>query len=224
MNAMRAGDDRDRRAPGRPRSARADQAIIEAVLGLLGDGTPLEALSVEAVAARAGVGKATIYRRWASKDALVLEAVSTLKPPPPDVPGESVREDLILLLSTAGAVRAGAPERVLPCLMPQMAVGGDFYGLYQAMIEPRREAVRRVLRRGIRTGELRPDLDIEVAVAALGGTMMLQRTVRWNPALETDDLPGRLVDLILAGAAARTEGAPVPAEASVPAEAPAPSR
>src|SRR5262245_55241567 len=64
-----------RRSPGRPRSPRADEAIIEAVLDLMAEGTSVEALSIEAVAARAGVGKATIYRRWPNKDAFVVDAV-----------------------------------------------------------------------------------------------------------------------------------------------------
>ncbi|MCG5446615.1 TetR/AcrR family transcriptional regulator, partial [Micromonospora sp. NIE79] len=53
------------RSPGRPRSIRADEAIIEATLDLLAEGSTIEALSIEAIATRAGVGKATIYRRWA---------------------------------------------------------------------------------------------------------------------------------------------------------------
>src|SRR2546423_10237408 len=63
--------DQERKAPGRPRSARADEAIIEAVLDLLADGTPAESLSIEAVAAKAGVGKATIYRRGGHKEGVL---------------------------------------------------------------------------------------------------------------------------------------------------------
>ena len=66
--------DQERKAPGRPRSAKADEAIIEALLDLLADGTPAEAISIESVAAKAGVGKATIYRRWANKEALLVDA------------------------------------------------------------------------------------------------------------------------------------------------------
>src|SRR5215468_364049 len=91
--------DQDRKAPGRPRSARADEAIIEAVLDLLAEGSSLEALSIEAVAARAGVGKATIYRRWPNKEALVIDAIGELKGALPVLSGESIREDLLALRS-----------------------------------------------------------------------------------------------------------------------------
>ena len=78
------------RPPGRPRSSHADAAIVDAVLSLLAEGTTVEALTMEAVAARAGVGKATIYRRFADKDELVLAAVEAIKPRPPEPLGESV--------------------------------------------------------------------------------------------------------------------------------------
>src|SRR6185437_24526 len=68
------------RKPGRPRSAEADQAILRATLELLAqDG--IQGMSLEGVAARAGVSKTTIYRRWANKDALILDALRQSKPP-----------------------------------------------------------------------------------------------------------------------------------------------
>src|SRR5258705_13392688 len=88
--------DQDRKGPGRPRSVRADEAIIDAVIELLGEGTSTDAISIEAVAAKAGVGKATIYRRWSNKEALIIEAVSSMKGPPPVPKGESVRDDLVM--------------------------------------------------------------------------------------------------------------------------------
>src|SRR4051794_11575396 len=100
--------DQDRKGPGRPRSARADEAILGAVVDLLADGTTAEALSIEAVAARAGVGKATIYRRWANKDALLVDAVASLKGPLPEISGDSVREDLLTLLRPVGRNRTPA--------------------------------------------------------------------------------------------------------------------
>src|SRR6266508_4000945 len=69
--------DQDRKSPGRPRSARVDEAIIDAVLEMVAEGHTVDALSMDAVAARAGVGKATIYRRWPNKEALIIDAVAS---------------------------------------------------------------------------------------------------------------------------------------------------
>jgi len=71
---------RTRPRPGRPRSEQAEQAIIEATLDLFAE-QGFEGACVEAIAARAGVGKATIYRRWPNKEELLLAAFSSLKSP-----------------------------------------------------------------------------------------------------------------------------------------------
>ena len=83
-----SGNPGDRRGPGRPRSADADKAIVEATLEMLAD-EGYYALSLEAVAARAGVGKATIYRRWPGKRELVGDALATLNEGMPEVPPAS---------------------------------------------------------------------------------------------------------------------------------------
>ncbi len=70
------------------------------------------------------------------------------------------------------------------------------------MIAPRREKMRQVLRRGISTGELRPDLDLELVMALLTGPVLMQRTWRWHPDLEDASLPAQVVDAVLAGIAA----------------------
>lgn len=192
------------RAPGRPRSAKVDEAIIEAVLDLLAQGNTVEELSIEAVAARAGVGKATIYRRWSGKDALIVDAVNTMKGPLPEPVGDSVREDLIRLLSHPPGTPDNRLGRVMSCLSPHVSRSPERYRLYQGMVEPRRAAMRQVLRRGIQTGELRPDIDIEVALAVLAAPHLLQRMVRWHPDLDDATLPARVVDTVLAGLAPRT--------------------
>jgi AcrR family transcriptional regulator len=197
--AMGCGDDQERRAPGRPRSLRADGAIIEAVLTMLAEGIAVEALSIEAVAARAGVGKATIYRRWANKDALIVDAVAALKRPIPTLAGISVRDDLISLARATGRVQDSRAGQVLPCLMPQVQRSDDLYRLYQEIIEPRREAARAVIRRGIAAGELRADIDIEVVVAMLSAPLVLQNLMRWNPNLDPSTMPEIIVDTLLAG-------------------------
>src|SRR5205085_12543063 len=89
----------DERPRGRPRSLVADRAIVEAVLEELIE-SGIDGLSLEQVAARAGVAKATIYRRWANKEALVLDALTTVDEPLPDLPGTSVRDDLVVLVDS----------------------------------------------------------------------------------------------------------------------------
>lgn len=191
----------DKRAPGRPRSARAEQAIVDAVLGMLADGVALEALSVEAIAARAGVGKATIYRRWPSKEDLVVDALASLKMPLPPLAGESVREDLVALLRVVGREADTRRAGVMTCVLPHVQRNPVLYGWYQKVVEPRRECMRGVLRRGIAAGELRADLDVETGIAMLTAPLILQRMAQWNPNLDVADLPERVVDTFLAGAA-----------------------
>jgi AcrR family transcriptional regulator len=187
------------RSPGRPRSARIDEAIIEAVLGLLQHGTAVEALSIEAVAAKAGVGKATIYRRWPNKDALVCDALRAIKGELPRPAGDSVREDLVMLLRAMQRPHDNRAMKILPCLIAEVHRNPEQHRLYQEMVEPRREIMRDVLRRGVATGELRPDIDIELTVALLSGPVLLQKLLKWNPKLDGPRLPERIVDTVLAG-------------------------
>lgn len=188
--------DSDRKGPGRPRSARVDEAIIEAVIDLLSEGTTAEAISIEAVAGRAGVGKATIYRRWPNKDALLVDAVASLKGPPPEIAGVSVREDLVTLLRPVGRSTTVRAASVLPCLIAELKRSPRLHQCYQRIIEPRRELMRSVLRRGITDGELRADLDVEVVMAMLVGTMLAQTVLNWNPDLDRDSLPERLINAV----------------------------
>ncbi|SCL47314.1 transcriptional regulator, TetR family [Micromonospora citrea] len=191
------------RSPGRPRSVRADEAIIEATLDLLAQGNTIESISIEAIAARAGVGKATIYRRWPGKDALLRDALRTLKGNPPEPAGRSVRDDLILLVGAVGHHIDPRAERIMPCLVPEVNRSPEQYQLYQNIIEPRRTLMREVLRRGVRTGELRADLDVEVTMAMLTGPMLVQRVMRWHPHLDEATLAEQIVDGLLDGIRAR---------------------
>src|SRR2546430_10504249 len=106
--------DQERKSPGRPRSARADEAIIEAVLDLLADGTLAEEISIEAVAARAGGGKATIYRRWSNKEALLVDAVATIKGEPPQIAGQAGPDDLLTLPKTIATPPPTRARQIIP--------------------------------------------------------------------------------------------------------------
>ncbi|QLQ35205.1 TetR/AcrR family transcriptional regulator [Micromonospora robiginosa] len=191
------------RSPGRPRSTRADEAIVEATLDLLAEGSTIEALSIEAIAARAGVGKATIYRRWSGKEALLLDALGRLKGAPPRIGGHSVRDDLVQLVGAVGQHVDPRARMIMPCLVPEVSRSSAHRQAYEAIIEPRREAMREVLRRAVEHGELRADLDVEVAMALLTAPMLTQRMVHWYPGTDERILPERIVDTVLAGLRAR---------------------
>jgi len=189
------------RRAGRPRSEHADRAIITAALEEFAESGP-DGVGIERVAARAGVGKATIYRRWPGKEDLLLDALGALRIPLPQPKGESVRDDLVALLE---ALRTQAAD---PRLVRQFALlmgEGDRYPrllerYVEAVVEPRREMLRAVLRRGVATGELREGTSVELAVdlltgAVLGRARPVQRAER--------GYARRLVDELLTGLASR---------------------
>ena len=99
---------------GRPRSEAVERSIIEAVMKLLEDGVPLAELSIERIARTAGVGKATIYRRWNGKEELFVDVVRTAEPPDPELPGTSMRADLLALLEYTRR-RGSPPARRRSC-------------------------------------------------------------------------------------------------------------
>ncbi len=161
------------RRPGRPRSERADRAIIDAALSLYAESGP-EGLCIEKVAARAGVGKATIYRRWPGKEDLLLDALTALQTPLPEPAGESVRDDLVTLL---GALCADTSDprhaREFALLLGEGAKYPRLMARYrETVVEPRREVIRGVLRRGAASGELRTDTDIDAALFMLTGAVI----------------------------------------------------
>ena len=186
------------RRPGRPRSERAEQAIIEATIEALGE-CGIDGVHCEDVAARAGVGKATLYRRWAGKEDLLIAAFAAMKHPLPQPRCESVREDLIVLLTGIAAdaddprfaqqyaLLHGAEERY-PRLVARYK---------EEVVEPRRDLVRAVLRRGVETGELRSDIDIEVAMLLLTGAVMARG--KHDPTPAASGFVNHAVDELLQG-------------------------
>ncbi|WP_430781785.1 TetR/AcrR family transcriptional regulator [Actinoplanes sp. G11-F43] len=191
----------ERKAPGRPRSAQTDESILDAVLGMLSDGQSAAAITIEAVAAKAGVGKATIYRRWPNKEALLIDAVRSMKGPLPEPAGRSVREDLIALINANRTPRAQRYSKVTACLLPELQRDGELARMWHDFIEPRREVTRQVLRRGVETGELRADLDIELTQLMLSAPGMVQSMLRRPSPVPEERFAEALVDAVLRGAA-----------------------
>jgi AcrR family transcriptional regulator len=169
-------------ASGRPRSERARQAILHAASDLLTrDG--FAAVSVEAIAAQAGVSKATIYRWWPNKAAIVTESFLELTAPQIDfVATGSVRTDLRLQMRRLTELLASPSGQVIAALLAEAqhdpAVGEAFRSRWMLV---RRRETRAVLERGVANGELRADLDLDVVMDALYGPIYFRLLAQHLP-------------------------------------------
>jgi len=169
------------RKPGRPRDARADRAILEATLDLLGE-IGLAGLTVDAVAARAGVGKATIYRRWSSKEALVLSAWKECIEVTPVPDTGTLRGDLEQLVRTLTAGLTGHTiNRVFPQMVAAARVNQELSDEFAHFIAERRRPVREVLRRARERGELSADANLDLVHDLLLGPLMYRILVTGAP-------------------------------------------
>jgi len=185
--------------PGRRRSERSHRAILAATQQLLVErGYP--GVSIEGIAARAGVGKQTIYRWWPSKAALVLEAYLAGEDAVshPDAAG-STRENVRALLSWLVAVLAeptgGAVVVGLVAELPHDAGLAD--GFRRDVVPARREAMLTALERGRERGDIRAGADLELAVDELHGAVFYRLLLSGEPLDEAFVV--RLADQVLAG-------------------------
>jgi AcrR family transcriptional regulator len=162
--------------PGRPRSTEADQAILGAAIKLLKE-QGYARMSVEAVAAEAGVGKTTIYRRHENKEELVVAALETIVHQPEVPDSGSTRDDLHKVLSHFHShVITKLGTSTLGTLMVEEEHHPQFLKRFRRQIvQPRRDVFRAILRRGVERGELRPDIDLEMTVDFLTGGMVMRR-------------------------------------------------
>ncbi len=197
------------RGVGRPREARADHAIMTAALELMAE-RGVHALRMDDVASRAGVGKATIYRRYRSKDQLVTDAVGALVSEIEIPDSGSTREDLLALMREAVALYSDSlAAGLMPTVVEQMSRNAEFAEVARdRFLTGRRAALRVVFDRGVRRGDLRGDLDIELALDVLGGPIFYRLMITGGPIDER--LAENIVELILRGFA------PMPPRAGKP--------
>ncbi|RMB87091.1 TetR/AcrR family transcriptional regulator [Streptomyces shenzhenensis] len=187
-------------ARGRPRSEAVERAILEGVMKLLEDGVSLAELSIERIARTAGVGKATIYRRWSGKEELFVDVMRAAEPPDPELPGTSMRDDLVVLLESMRLRGlANRSSAIMHNVHAQMKSSPKIWAAYNtSVIRPRRERGLEILRRGQRDGELRSDIDLELANDMFVGPMLVRAVLR--PDMELPEgLAERIVDTALAG-------------------------
>lgn len=185
---------------GRPRSEAVERAILEGTMKLLEEGVPLGELSIERIARTAGVGKAAIYRRWSGKEELFVDVVRAAEPEDPELPGTSMRDDLVTLLESLR--RRGLANRssaILHNVHAQMKSSPRIWAAYHSIVvEPRRLKGLEVLRRGQENGELRDDVDLELLNDLFVGPMLVRAVLRSDGDLK-EGLARDIVDTLLTG-------------------------
>lgn len=185
-------------APGRPRSSIAHTAILKAAIALIRD-VGYDAVTIEGIAALAGVGKATVYRRWAGKELLVAEAIAQLANALPNPDTGSVRGDLlaVLRMSTSmyrdpatAALLSGLVAAIVRSEPIAAAVRGGF-------VAARRGALRAVVERWRNRGVLRLDVDVEILLDLLHGALFYRFLLRGE--VVDEHVAEVAVDMLLTG-------------------------
>lgn len=183
---------------GRPRNEQSTTAILVATIELVSE-VGLAGLTMDAVASRAGVSKATIYRRWSSKESLLLDAWMSCvrRPEAPDT--GNLHDDLTAMFSgIATQPLADADlQRVFPQMIAAAKVNPDVAEAYGAFIAERRRPMHTVLERAVRRGELSAELDLDIVHDLLVAPLLYRWLVSDGPVDER--VTGALVDIVLAG-------------------------
>ena len=192
------------RAPGRPRSEEAHDAILRAAIALIRE-VGYDAVTMEGIAAKAGVGKATVYRRWKEKETLVTEAIGRIVAaiPVPDTGG--AEGDLMALMRAAlGMYADPASGLLLSGLVAAMARSERIAHAVRTGFDATwRAAVRQVLERAVARGELRAETDIRLATDVVAGPLFYRYLMSGGPVGEP---LARDVVAVVLRAFARDEG------------------
>jgi AcrR family transcriptional regulator len=188
--------------PGRPREERVTVAVLEAVVALVTE-TGLDAVTMDAVAARAGVSKPAIYRRWPTKQDLVIAAAET-RVGVLEIPDlGSFRAELhALLTARMRAYRAPGTDRLLAGMIAAAAEPGESRHAYSAYTARVMGQTRTILERGIARGQVRPDTDI-AATATLIAAPLVYRMIAEQQAPDV-----HLVDVVVELVARSVQTAP----------------
>jgi AcrR family transcriptional regulator len=185
---------------GRPRNESCSTSILSATIDLVAE-LGIASLTMDAVAVRAGVGKATIYRRWSSKEALMLDAwmscVSTQSVPDTG----SLRSDLEeMFLRADHPLSDEAMQRVFPQMIAAAKVNPEVNEAYLAFLAERRRPINTVLARAVERGELDPDTDLQL----VGDLLIAPLLYRWlvTDGVVDDSIIARVINTVLAGLSA----------------------
>ena len=193
------------RTRGRPRDQVARQRILQAALELMEE-TTFAQVTAEAIAERAGAGKATVYRWWPNKAAVVSEAFrEAVTPELPFPDTASLRDDLRTQARNFAGVLASSKGKMLRSFIVAARSDPDVAAAFRSIWSaPRRKEAKKMLRRKQAQGQLRKDVDPDLVLDALYGPLYYRFLVKNEP-------PARkyaeaLADLVLIGLAQHGEG------------------
>ncbi|TRV73118.1 TetR/AcrR family transcriptional regulator [Streptomyces sp. 130] len=185
---------RARRGPGRPREERVTRAVLDAVVELVTE-NGMGALTMDAVAARAGVSKPAMYRRWATKQDLVLAAAESRIGPltVPDM-GDFRAELRAVLTARMEAYRQPGVSRLLAGVIGSASEAGAEPGAYRAYTARVMSETRHLLERGVARGDVRADVDIAAAATLVAASLVFRMVGEQR--LPDQRLVDSVVDLI----------------------------
>lgn len=188
-----------RRPRGRPRRAAARREIVAATLELLAE-RGFQAATMEAIAGRAGVGKNTIYRRWASKEELIADALGDLTAEA-EIEEDNVRAALVAHVREFMRIFADPLlGRILPGLLGELHSNPEFAEVWaERVVQPRREAIVDLLRSAVERGELRDGLDLEAITDLLAGPPFVRSNFPFGLPELTAEYAEDLVQIVWGG-------------------------
>ncbi|MFE5960453.1 TetR/AcrR family transcriptional regulator [Streptomyces rubiginosohelvolus] len=198
------GDDQvrsARRGPGRPRQEHVTRAVLDAVVDLVSE-SGMGALTMDAVAARAGVSKPAVYRRWSTKRDLVIAAAESRIGPLEVADLGDFRSELRAVLSARmETYRQPGVDRLLAGVIGAAAEEGAVRAAFGAYATRVTSETRHVLERGIARGDVRPDIDVGATVTLVASSLLFRLVAEQR--LPDEALVESVVDLIGRAVAAR---------------------
>ncbi|NET45352.1 TetR/AcrR family transcriptional regulator [Okeania sp. SIO2B3] len=158
---------------GRPRSAKSHQAILQATLELLGE-VSFETMSIEAISARSGVAKTTIYRRYSSKEELVADAIESVRQDVTIPDTGNIWSDLDELIENAAQItQSSLGRQTVAMIISSASSNSQFAQIYWTKyLQPRREAFAIVIERAKMRNEIQADLDSGLVFDSMSGIML----------------------------------------------------
>lgn len=198
---MKISDYTDSKRPGRPRSRKSHEAILAATREILIE-SGVHGLSIEGVAAKAGVGKTTIYRHWKSKDDLISEAIGTIANDI-EIPDSgnaindftTVLNGMVEVADDATQSSTVAFKKILAGLMENPMLMNIYK---EQFVFPRRNALKQIIEKGIVRGQIRKDVQIDHLIDIIGGSYFYTILMNDEP-ISADIWLARIKPIIMEG-------------------------